>query len=78
MQNIPGQIDKSQSNSNTKAILLLAPNTKQSKVTPTVLQTILPSNPIIFPGSFNPVHIGHIELAKAAIRTMSQKMISEM
>ena len=67
-------IDRSQSD--TKAILL-APNTKHSKVDPT-LQTIIPSNPVIFPGSFNPVHVGHIELAKAAIRTMSQKMMSEM
>ena len=57
-------------------VVMLAPNLKSEKVEPT-LQTIIPSNPIIFPGSFNPVHIGHVSLAKAAMKTMSDKMKTE-
>ena len=37
----------------------------------------LPSDPLIFPGSFNPPHIGHAALAHAAVQAMTRKRISE-
>lgn len=33
----------------------------------------IPSDPIIFPGSFNPPHFGHVSLAQAAIQVMTEK-----
>mmetsp|Transcript_4375 Transcript_4375/g.6161 ORF Transcript_4375/g.6161 Transcript_4375/m.6161 type:complete len:309 (+) Transcript_4375:687-1613(+) len=35
---------------------------------------VFPIHPIIFPGSFNPAHVGHIALANAACRIMAQKI----
>lgn len=40
--------------------------------------TVIPSDPIIFPGSFNPPHIGHILLARAAVKTMTRKKKEEL
>jgi len=40
--------------------------------------TVIPSDPIIFPGSFNPPHIGHISLARAAVKTMARKKKEEL
>jgi len=39
--------------------------------------TILPPDPIIFPGSFNPPHAGHVALADAARRAMGRKRDEE-
>jgi len=58
--------------------VVLAPNYRYGKVIPTAIQSVLPSNPIIFPGSFNPVHFGHIGLAKAAIKAMGRKAKMEL
>mmetsp|Transcript_13295 Transcript_13295/g.19907 ORF Transcript_13295/g.19907 Transcript_13295/m.19907 type:complete len:606 (-) Transcript_13295:800-2617(-) len=40
--------------------------------------TVIPSDPIIFPGSFNPPHVGHIKLAHAAVKTMTRKKKEEL
>lgn len=40
--------------------------------------TVIPSEPIIFPGSFNPPHIGHASLASAAVKTMTRKKRQEL
>ncbi len=40
--------------------------------------TVIPSDPIIFPGSFNPPHVGHVSLAQAAVRTMTKKKRDEL
>eukprot|EP00536_Pseudo-nitzschia_multiseries_P009229 jgi/Psemu1/288317/fgenesh1_pg.253_\ len=34
--------------------------------------TVLPNGCLVFPGSFNPPHIGHLSLAKASIRTLER------
>jgi nicotinic acid mononucleotide adenylyltransferase len=39
-----------------------------------IRRTVLPPQSIIFPGSFNPVHDGHVELAEAAMAQTSSKM----
>jgi len=41
-------------------------------------QVKIPSDPIIFPGSFNPPHIGHISLAQAAVKVMTEKKCNEI
>ena len=38
----------------------------------------IPPNPLIFPGSFNPPHIGHVALANAAKKTMVRKRLAEL
>jgi len=43
-----------------------------------LIHTVLPPNPIIFPGSFNPPHVGHVALARAAVKTMTQKNALEL
>jgi nicotinic acid mononucleotide adenylyltransferase len=68
--------DGDNSDSTNGRVAMLTPNYHSMKVEP-ILQIVIPSHPIIFPGSFNPVHIGHIALANAAIQTMSQKMKDE-
>jgi len=35
-------------------------------------QTVLPNRSIVFPGSFNPVHVGHLALANASIKTLEK------
>jgi len=43
-----------------------------------LVHTVLPPNPIIFPGSFNPPHVGHIALARAAVKAMTEKHMVEL
>lgn len=43
-----------------------------------LVHTVIPPEPIIFPGSFNPPHLGHQSLANAAIKTMSRKKQEEL
>lgn len=38
-----------------------------------LVHTVLPPDPLILPGSFNPPHMGHVALAHAAIRAMTRK-----
>ena len=38
---------------------------------------VLPPDPLIFPGSYNPPHIGHVALAQAAVKTMMRKRAEE-
>jgi len=38
---------------------------------------VLPPDPLIFPGSFNPPHIGHVSLANAAVKAMMRKRSQE-
>jgi hypothetical protein len=35
-------------------------------------QTVLPNRSLVFPGSFNPVHVGHLALANASIKTLEK------
>eukprot|EP00557_Chaetoceros_sp_GSL56_P001476 CAMPEP_0176499450 /NCGR_PEP_ID=MMETSP0200_2-20121128/12933_1 /TAXON_ID=947934 /ORGANISM="Chaetoceros sp., Strain GSL56" /LENGTH=728 /DNA_ID=CAMNT_0017897869 /DNA_START=333 /DNA_END=2519 /DNA_ORIENTATION=+ len=43
-----------------------------------LIHTVLPPDPLILPGSFNPPHMGHVTLAHAAIRAMSRKRRMEL
>eukprot|EP00535_Pseudo-nitzschia_heimii_P009430 CAMPEP_0197181600 /NCGR_PEP_ID=MMETSP1423-20130617/5840_1 /TAXON_ID=476441 /ORGANISM="Pseudo-nitzschia heimii, Strain UNC1101" /LENGTH=698 /DNA_ID=CAMNT_0042631887 /DNA_START=52 /DNA_END=2148 /DNA_ORIENTATION=- len=35
-------------------------------------QAVLPNRSLVFPGSFNPVHVGHLGLANASIKTLEK------
>lgn len=35
-------------------------------------ETVLPNRSLVFPGSFNPVHVGHLALANASIKTLEK------
>jgi len=39
--------------------------------------TVIPMDSLIFPGSFNPMHIGHVSLAYAALKIMMKKREQE-
>jgi nicotinic acid mononucleotide adenylyltransferase len=43
-----------------------------------LIHTVLPPDPLILPGSFNPPHMGHVALANAAIRAMTRKKNKEL
>ena len=38
---------------------------------------VLPPDSLIFPGSYNPPHVGHVSLAQAAVKTMMRKRAQE-
>lgn len=35
-------------------------------------ETVLPNRALVFPGSFNPVHVGHLSLAGASVKTLER------
>jgi hypothetical protein len=54
-------------------------NTTTSTTTLTPLaHTVLPVDCLIVPGSFNPPHVGHMTLARAAVRAIRRKRQSEL
>jgi len=58
----------------TDAVLLL-PNTDKSRFI-VMTDPILPSSSLIFPGSFNPPHDGHVTLARVAAASFSQQEVT--
>jgi hypothetical protein len=58
-----------------QAILLL-PN--QNRTFHSMVDPVMPPHAIIFPGSFNPPHIGHTTLAKAAASSQGKAVIWEI
>jgi len=71
----------SSSSATTAALLLPSPSfsPRNSTFVPVAaaLHASLPPDPLIFPGSFNPPHVGHVALANAAVRTMDRKRREE-
>lgn len=57
-----------------ESILLLPFQTPDGVAFRCIRRTVLPPHSIVFPGSFNPVHEGHVELAKAAMEETDSKM----
>jgi len=51
-------------------VVVLLPHCGEMKAMAT---TKLPNNSIILPGSFNPIHIGHVELASATSQVVEEK-----
>mmetsp|Transcript_12967 Transcript_12967/g.19758 ORF Transcript_12967/g.19758 Transcript_12967/m.19758 type:complete len:514 (-) Transcript_12967:134-1675(-) len=67
-------------NGNERTILLApspSPLDSSSQFLMPVSEAVLPVDPIIFPGSFNPPHVGHMQLARAAISVMKKKLLNE-
>jgi len=60
------------------AMILPIPSISSSPIMRPLTHVVLPSDPIIFPGSFNPPHIGHAALAKAAVKAMTRKKLVEV
>ena len=57
-----------------ESVMLLPFRTPSGVCFRCVRRTVLPPHSIVFPGSFNPVHEGHIELAKASMAKTDSKM----
>jgi len=57
-----------------ESILLLPFQTPLGVAFRCIRRTVLPPHSIVFPGSFNPVHEGHVELAKGAMQRTDSKM----
>jgi len=55
---------------------LLAPSS--SNILAPLIHTVLPLDCLVFPGSFNPPHAGHMALARAAIRAIRHKRTNEL
>jgi nicotinic acid mononucleotide adenylyltransferase len=60
------------------AMVLPNPSASSPTIMRPLSNAILPSDPIIFPGSFNPPHLGHATLAKAAVKAMTRKKRMEV
>lgn len=61
-------------NDGEESIMLLPFQTPSGVAFRCIRRTVLPPHSIVFPGSFNPVHEGHVELAKAAMEKTESKM----
>lgn len=64
--------------SNIDAVIVTQQRQQDSSYMFPLASTIIPPEPIIFPGSFNPPHIGHASLAQAAVKTMTKKKRQEL
>ena len=56
------------------SVMLLPFQTDSGVAFRCIRRTVLPPHSIVFPGSFNPVHEGHVELAKASMEKTDSKM----
>lgn len=61
----------------TEAVVLVPDDANRNKVMKALQHPVLPPDPLIFPGSFNPPHIGHVALANAAVKAMMRKRAQE-
>ena len=57
-----------------ESVMLLPFQTPSGVAFRCIRRTVLPPHSIVFPGSFNPVHEGHVELAKASMEKTDSKM----
>lgn len=73
MRNIISKKAKEIIDGKKQAVLLLPQKNKYAAFE----ETILPIDSLIFPGSFNPIHVGHISLAHAAMKVIMEKRQAE-
>jgi nicotinic acid mononucleotide adenylyltransferase len=57
-----------------ESVMLLPFPTESGVCFRCIQRNVLPPHSIVFPGSFNPVHEGHVELAKASMAKTDSKM----
>jgi len=63
---------------NTDAVIITLRELQDDAQMVPLAYTVIPSDPIIIPGSFNPPHMGHVSLAQAAVKTMTRKKQQEL